>query len=643
MSERVVSDSSWATGLVTGEVDELALHVAREAGAWGNGPPAERRAIALLALALLEAHGEGATRLAMAALPARLARIGAAATDVRQLLALLESAPSPGTSSLIGGPGAYRPFVVDGGYLYDERNFRLETRLADRLAERLGRPERTLAPTAVLAAVEAAGRAVGRAWTGSQTAAIGAALRRPLTLISGGPGTGKTALIAGLVHAFGALGIPPESIAIAAPTGRAASRIAELAPWHATGTSTLHRLLGFLGGRATTRRGLFRRHENRPLPHAVVIVDEASMVGMALAEQLVRAISPDAQLVLVGDADQLPAVDAGGVLRDLAPLAVRLTESHRMDPSDPAGAALLEAAQAVAAGSLGDRGGPPARRPSDLPASGFSRLEAGDAESPAAARRLLAAFLDHWRATHLAPVGEAQTRVFALAAGDEARLDAHDEPAVAALLNRLGRARILTVTRQGPAGCDTVNAALASRTGEDPGSPLSRAAHPSWRPERRCSSPGTTTNAASSMARRAIVVTAAAPGSAPTLRVAFRRGAGLAVFSLASLRGALDLAYASTVHKAQGSELDHAALLLPDGDLPLLSRELVYTAMTRARRSLVVVGPRAVLNSAVARPLDRASGLRDRLLARGALPRGESAPRRRAPSVTPIRPSITRP
>ena len=294
-------------------------------------------------------------------------------------------------------------------------------------------------------------------------------------------------------------------------------------------------------------------------------------------------------------------------------------------PSDPAGAALLEAARAVAAGALGERGGPPVRRAVDLPAAGFSRLEAGDAESPASARRLLGAFLDHWRATHLAPVSEAQTRVFALAAGDEARLDADEERAVAALLNRLGRARVLTVTRQGPTGCDTVNAALASRTGADPGSSLS--------PHPRLLAPGTPVLVTRNDYERGlfngeegIVVTAAAPGSAPMLRVAFRRGAGLAVFSLASLRGALDLAYASTVHKAQGSELDHAALLLPDGDLPLLSRELVYTAMTRARRSLVVVGPRAVLDSAVARPLARASGLRDRLVARGALPRGDSAP-----------------
>ncbi len=284
----------------------------------------------------------------------------------------------------------------------------------------------------------------------------------------------------------------------------------------------------------------------------------------------------------------------------------------------------MEAAQAVAAGALGERGGPPARRPADLPAWGFSRLEAADPESPASSRRLLGAFLDHWRATHLSAVGEAHTRVFALAAGDEARLDPGDEPAVAALLDRLGRARILTVTRQGPAGCDTVNAVLATRTGENPGPPLS------GRPP--LLAPGTPVLVTRNDYERGlfngeegIVVTAAAPGSPPTLRVAFRRGAGLAVFSLASLRGALDLAYASTVHKAQGSELDHAALLLPDGDLPLLSRELVYTAMTRARRSLVVVGPRAVLDSAVARPLDRASGLRDRLVARGALPRGDSA------------------
>jgi exodeoxyribonuclease V alpha subunit len=609
----------WANGLVTGEVDDAALHVAREAGAWGDFPASERRAIALLALALCDARAEGATRVAVGGLTSRLGRLGAAPADVDALLELL----SAGTSPLVGRPGDYRPFIVDGAHLYDERGLRLETRLAGGLAARLRAARPPIAAERLSAAVEAGAVAVGRRWTPSQAAAVAAALTRPVTLVSGGPGTGKTALIGGLVRAFQALGTPAEAIAVAAPTGRAASRIAELAAADSLPATTLHRLLGFVGGRATTRRGRFRYHENRPLPHAVVIVDEASMVGLALAEQLVRALRPDAQLVLVGDADQLPAVDAGGVFRDLAPLALRLAESHRMDPSDPAGAALLEAALAAASGTFDGHGGPPARRPSELPGSGFSRLEpaAGDVD-----RRLLAAFLEHWYAAHLAAAGggrELGARLFELERDDESRLSPSDEPAVARLLDGLGRARILTVTRLGPAGSHAVNAALSRRTAADRGLAPSAGDLP----------PGTPVLVTHNDYDRAlyngeegVVVRAAAPGAAPAARVAFRRGRSLALFSLASLAGAVEIAYASTVHKAQGSELDHAALLLPEADMPLLTRELCYTAMTRARRSMVVVGRRAILDAALGRPLDRASGLRERLIAAGAIPEATRAP-----------------
>ena len=110
------------------------------------------------------------------------------------------------------------------------------------------------------------------------------------------------------------------------------------------------------------------------------------------------------------------------------------------------------------------------------------------------------------------------------------------------------------------------------------------------------------------------MATAAAPGS----RRSFRVGDPCTLRSPA-LHGALEVAYASTVHKAQGSELDHGALILPEADLPLLSRELVYTAVTRVRRSITVVGRRALLEQAVARPLERSSGLAERLAAlRGA-------------------------
>jgi exodeoxyribonuclease V alpha subunit len=105
---------------------------------------------------------------------------------------------------------------------------------------------------------------------------------------------------------------------------------------------------------------------------------------------------------------------------------------------------------------------------------------------------------------------------------------------------------------------------------------------------------------------------------APTAMFAFPHQSTLALFPAATLRGAVAVSYATTVHKAQGSELDEAALILPDSDLPLLSRELVYTAVTRARRSMVVVGRRALLEQAAGRPLERSSGLGPRLAARGA-------------------------
>jgi len=112
-----------------------------------------------------------------------------------------------------------------------------------------------------------------------------------------------------------------------------------------------------------------------------------------------------------------------------------------------------------------------------------------------------------------------------------------------------------------------------------------------------------------------VVLSVAAAGRPPSLAAVFARDGVLVPFPLPALASVLSVAYASTVHKAQGSELEHAALLLPDADLPLLSRELVYTAVTRVRRSITVVGQRDLLARAVARPLERASGLGERIQA----------------------------
>jgi len=400
----------WAAGLATGDVDPGGLHLALEAARWPQGLPApERRAFALLVLASCEARAEGATRLDLGVgLEARLARLGAGAEDRAATAALAARLDAhPGLEPLVGRPGDYRPFIVDRvvdgpsgrAWLYQERDLRLELRLCDALGARLAAPLLRQGDAAAALAA-ASGQQSVRRWTAAQRAAIAAAIERPLTVVTGGPGSGKTALIGGIIRAWRALGMSPEEIAVAAPTGKAANRVAEALAADGPeipAPGTLHRLLGF-SARRSLRGGAFRHHENNRLPQAGVIVDEASMVDLALAEQLVRALRPEARLVLIGDADQLPAIRAGSVFRDLGRIALGLPESHRMSPDDPAGAEILTAARAIAAGRA-----PAPRRPGSGPegvgALGFAGFEWVEPDGrDASGRRLVAAFLDRWQA-----------------------------------------------------------------------------------------------------------------------------------------------------------------------------------------------------------------------------------------------------
>ena len=606
---------AWAEALASGDVDGEALYLALEAASWPrNLPAAERRAFALLVLASCEARAEGATRLGLGTgLDARLTRLGAADADRAAVAALVgRLANHPELEPLVGRLGDHRPFILDGGCLYQERDLRLEERLADALAARIATPLPLFAdPAAALAAAAPK----SRRWTAAQSAAIAAALARPLTVVTGGPGSGKTALIGGIVRAWRAAGMEAEAIAVAAPTGKAANRIAEGLVADGLETpvpSTLHRLLGF-SARRSLHGSAFRHHENNRLPHAGVIVDEASMVDLMLVEQLARALGPQTRLVLIGDADQLPAIQAGSVLRDLGPLALRLPESHRMSPDDPAGAEILEAARQIAAGKI-----PPARQPAaggagieTLTFVGFElrEPEARDGHG----RRLLGAFVDLWYARHIRPAVAMiePRRVLRLEHG---ALDEAGAALANALLDRHRRARLLTVTRVGQAGADRINDLLVRRAAHELGGDVSADALP----------PGTPVMMIENDYDRGLmngdqgVVLLVANEGAPAAMFAFPHQSTLALFPAATLRGAVAVSYATTVHKAQGSELDQAALILPEIDLPLLSRELVYTAVTRARRSIVVLGRRALLEQAAGRPLERSSGLAPRLAARGA-------------------------
>ena len=328
--------------------------------------------------------------------------------------------------------------------------------------------------------------------------------------------------------------------------------------------------------------------------------------------------------MLLGDADQLPSVNAGAVLADLVEVgqtqgwAARLETSYRMDQSDPGGRDILAAAAAVRSGraaALLER--LPAAAPSALRHSGVERLRLGG--DPAGLRPLAHA----WFASRIAAGGAwaeharrtIEMRDGALTDGGRATLDA--------LAAALESSRVLCATRRLAGGTAELNDLFHRRAAAELGAPGRAAAPGELLPGepvvmRENDYSRGLFNGDVGVVIRQIVGTGPetgdrrpdGDGGRAQLVVAFAGSGGdWRTFPLAALRPRLDRAFAMTVHQSQGSEYDHVALVLPRVDLPLLTRELVYTAMTRARRSVTVCGDDAVLEAAVARKSARHSGL----------------------------------
>jgi len=416
-----------------------------------------------------------------------------------------------------------------------------------------------------------------------QRAAAEIALSHRFTVLTGGPGTGKTTTVARLLALLAeqaALeGRPPLRIALAAPTGKAAARLQEtvqeqirelserdrqrLAGLQAT---TLHRLLG----RRPDSSSRFRHHRGNRLPHDVIVVDETSMVSLTMMARLLEAVRPTARLLLVGDPDQLASVEAGAVLADL------------VDGLDPQVVAVLRTSHRFggAIGALADaiRTGDPDATVAAL-RNGGSEVVWFDTDNPAEVLRKT--LTDH----------AVELRRAALL-GDHV-----------AALQKLETHRLLCAHRRGPYGVTHWNRQVERWLTEATGEPIWSAWYPG----------------------RPVLVTANDYGlglyngdtgvtvrGESGLRVVIA-GAGKVSEFAAGRLAEVDTMHAMTIHKSQGSQADEVTVLLPPQDSRLLSRELFYTAVTRAREKVQVVGPEAAVRTAVQRRVVRASGLSRRL------------------------------
>ena len=542
-------------------------------------------------------------RLAVA-LSVRAARLGAVCVDLLELPAPAELAEDPELTlawpeqeawlqavrrSTLTARGVLR---LEGSLLYLDRHWREEKQVCDDLSLRLAARPPEIEETPLRAALE---RMFPRGWE-EQRDATERATRQWTTVLTGGPGTGKTASVARLLAVLSeqhetTVGRPPR-IALAAPTGKAAARLQEsvarerdsdrMPPADAArlvgiGASTVHRLLGWRPDNSTR----FRHHRANPLPYDVVVVDEVSMVSLTQMTRLLEAVRPATRLVLVGDPDQLASVEAGAVLADLvagfegradSPV-VRLLTTHRT-ADDEGGRALDALARA---------------------------MRQGDAD---AAVQLLGSSGDAVRLVD----PEDQTAMAAVRAEVVGRAvdiaEAAQEAQALRATELLEEHRLLCAHREGPYGVSGWNRQVTHHLAESAG-----VAHlDEWYAGRPVLI--TANDRGLGLSNGDLGVTVRADDG--RLRVVVRTDGEPRSFAPTRLTG-VETVYAMTVHKSQGSEAHGVTVVLPPEDSPLLTRELLYTAVTRARRRVTVVGTEASVRAAVSRKVQRASGLARRL------------------------------
>lgn len=530
----------------------------------GGGGELQGVAIAIATLLLSRARREGHSALSLRQLARQAGDVQAGAGHP-----LLASVPLREeawwaevlvASPVIGNGQLVTPLVLRDGLLQFHRYFAAEERIAVRIRDLLAAP--------VIDGVPA------------------------FSIVTGGPGTGKTTRVATLLVGM-VLAQPGLRVALAAPTGKAAARLTESIRQRLQATDavngaddatrralldlearTLHRLLSYIGETDT-----FRRNAGNPLPYDLVIVDEASMVDVLLLDSLLAALRPGARLMLVGDHHQLSSVEAGDVLGVLCRAAesapastalhravTRLTHSWRFAEGKGIGAT----AAAILAGDAGA-----------VWRTGHDATDTSIRIMPPAATA----------ETLLAPVLPQLERCLAA-------------ESVEAMLDALESFRLLAPEREGRRGVRGLNEAVErwlTRRG--------RAVTDTWYHGRPVLV--TANDYSTRVFNGDIGVVWRTEGRTA---VCFRSLDGTIRTIAPGRLPSVETAWAMTVHKSQGSEFDDVVMVLPSEESRVMSRELLYTGVTRARRSVTIIGSETSLRAAVQQRTERTSGLGQRLI-----------------------------
>ncbi len=507
--------------------------------------------------------------------------------DPQEWLSRVDASPLATTGAL----------KIEFGLLYLERYHHLERQVCADLLERSSNSPPPVDEAVLAASLDRVFPATGY---DEQRLAAARAARAWTTVLTGGPGTGKTTTVAGLLSTLldqaKHQGVRL-SIALTAPTGKATARLSESVqrevaslpagdqgPLRGLPALTLHRLLGWVPGNATR----FKHDRSNRLKYDVIVVDETSMVDLLMMGRLLEAVRPEARLILVGDADQLSSVGAGAVLADLVAGFEQPLDSDR-EPSGPDSLVVSLRTTHRFGAEIGDLA---------------TALRIGDADAVVAALRAGGDSVEFIETGDPAEV----LKVTLLTAAIEVRAQALSGDAEAAMV-ALNEHRLICAHRDGPYGVAHWNRQverwLAEEAGQDYWPPGN---HGQWYAGR----PLLVTRNDYALGIYNGEIGVCVQSVEGPLRGLISGSERLLDFATTRLTEVTTM-HAMTVHKSQGSQAKEVTVLLPPEDSRLLTRELLYTAVTRAQQRVRLVGSEAEVRAAVARQAVRATGLRQRL------------------------------